>query len=276
MKTQLASLIPSLGFVGAGNMATALLRGTVARALLPADRFWASDVNADALAALAAELSIHTTDDNAELIGATRVVVLAVKPQILPGLLDAVGAQFTPDHLVISIAAGIPLARIAERVTPGTRLVRVMPNTPSLVGTGAAGVAAGPGATANDMATVLALFEAVGLAVAVDETQIDAVTALSGSGPAYAFRLMELMSEAGCELGLPREVADQLAVQTVLGAGKLAAESDETPAALRERVTSPGGTTAAALAEFERRGLGDTIRAGLTAARDRSVELSKG
>ena len=271
----LQALMPSLGCLGAGNMAGAILRGTVAQGVLSPDKVWACDILPGKLQDLHDTLGIHTTDDPLTLARSVRTIVLAVKPQNLLEITEAIAPAITPEHRVISIAAGMPMARLAERLPAGTRLVRVMPNTPALVGEGAAGVAAGPNATDEDLAATLELFRAIGIAYAVEEKDLDAVTALSGSGPAYVFRLMEIMSEAGASMGLAPETARALALQTVLGAARLAKLSGEDPAELRRRVTSPGGTTAAALKVFEERGLADVLKAGIESARLRSIELAR-
>jgi pyrroline-5-carboxylate reductase len=275
MSATLQQLIPTLGFLGAGNMAGAILKGTVGRGLLAPQNAWACDVLPDKLATLHTELGIGTTQDPLELVRNARTIVLATKPQDLLAGLNRIAAEITPDHCLISIAAGLPLELLAAHLPAGTRLVRVMPNTPALVGAGAAGVAAGPSAHPEDLQAALALFSAVGLACEVREGQLDAVTAVSGSGPAYVFRMMELMIEAGKELGLSTEVAQQLTLQTFLGAARLAEASPETPATLRERVTSKGGTTAAALGVFEAQGLGEIYKAGIRQAAVRSRELAE-
>jgi len=273
--SSLESFFPSLGFLGAGNMAGALLRGTAGRGLLSPERVWACDVIADKLQALQQELKIQVTGEPASLVRQARSIVLAVKPQDLLAVLDAIRGAVTPDHLIVSIIAGKAIATLAEHLPALTRIVRVMPNTPALIGLGAAGVAAGPHATARDLEATLELFRAVGIATQVEERDLDAVTALSGSGPAYVYRFMEILVEAGVALGLKPEVAAPLALQTVLGAAQMARESPESLSELRRRVTSPGGTTAAALAKFEELGLAEVLKAGLAAARDRSIELAK-
>jgi len=273
--SSLESLFPSLGFLGAGNMAGALLRGTAGRGLLAPERVWACDVIAAKLQALQHELKIQVTGEPEPLARHARSIVLAVKPQDSLPVLDALRGAITPDHLIISIVAGKPIATLAEHLPARTRIVRVMPNTPALIGLGAAGVAAGPHATAHDLEATLELFRAVGIAYQVEESDLDAVTALSGSGPAYVYRFMEILVEAGVALGLKPEVAAPLAMQTVLGAAQMARESSEPLTELRRRVTSPGGTTAAALAKFDELGLAEVLKAGLTAARDRSIELAK-
>lgn len=273
--TDLTQRFETLGFIGAGNMAGALLRGTVGRRLLPAESVWACDIMPEKLSALATELGIHTTTDASRLAAEVRAIILAVKPQDLPTMLNIVAPALTADHLLISIAAGIRTETIAKLLAAPVRIIRVMPNTPALVGCGAAGVAAGPRATQADLDAALALFGAVGLALPVSEDQLDAVTALSGSGPAYVFRLIEVMAEAGADLGLDKTTAARLAVKTVLGSAVLAEQSGEDPAILRQRVTSKGGTTAAALAVLEDRGLDLIFKDALRAARDRSIELSR-
>lgn len=257
-------------------MAGALLRGTVGRGSLRPSYVWACDIDGAKLAALADELGILTTDSPITVLDHADTIVLAVKPQQMPDLLDSIRPAIEPRHRLISIAAGRTLANLAEHVPEKTRIVRVMPNTPSLVGRGAAGVARGRHATDDDLRAALALFDAVGVALEVDEADLDAVTALSGSGPAYIFRVIELMRQAGEEMGLAPDVARRLTLQTVLGAAHLAAESDVDPAELRRRVTSPGGATAAALEVFEKRDLAGAFKAGIARARARSIELAGG
>lgn len=271
----LEALFPSLGFIGAGNMAGAILRGTVGRGLLRPQSVWACDVIADKLEEMKAGLGIQVTNDPKTVLAQTQAVVLAVKPQDSLSVLDAVREAVRPEHLIISIVAGKSTATLGEHLPEGTRIVRVMPNTPALVGLGAAGVAPGATATRADVEATLELFRAVGVALEVAERDIDAVTAVSGSGPAYVYRFMELMTQAGVELGLTPETAKALTMQTVLGAARMALDSPEPLEVLRERVTSKGGTTAAALAKFEELGLPAVIKGGLQAARDRSLELSQ-
>lgn len=273
--SSLQSLFPSLGFIGAGNMAGALLRGTAGRGLIAPEDVWACDVIGEKLQMLKSELGIRVAPHAAAVLEHAQAVVLAVKPQDSLQVLDSVREKVTPGHLIISIVAGKSTATLGEHLPEGTRIVRVMPNTPALIGIGAAGVAAGRYATPRDLEATLELFRAVGIALEVQESDLDAVTALSGSGPAYVYRIMEILTEAGVEMGLAPEVAEPLAVQTVLGAAQLALQSDEPLALLRKRVTSPGGTTAAALATFEEKALAEVIKAGVLSARDRSIELSQ-
>lgn len=272
----LREYFPSLGFIGAGNMAGAILRSVVRKDLLDGSQCAVTDVLKEKTRVLHDELGARECADVAELLDCSRAVVLATKPQDLRAALQAAAGHVDPEHLIISIAAGVPARAIEALLPAGTRVVRVMPNTPALIGEGAAGVAPGGSATRDDVDAVMALFSAVGLAAEVKESDLDAITALSGSGPAYVFRFMELMMAAGEEMGLAPEAARKLTLQTFVGASRLAMESPESPAELRKRVTSKGGTTAAALEEFERRGLEETIKSGLKRACARSAELAAG
>jgi pyrroline-5-carboxylate reductase len=265
----------TIAFVGAGNMAGALIRGLIGTATVPAERIIAADPDQDRLSALRSELGIRVTGDNAEAVRDATVVVLATKPQVfeevLPGIAAAVGA----DALLVSIAAGISSRDIEHAFPEGSRVVRTMPNTPALVGAGATAIAPGSRATDDDLDLVETLFRSVGIAVRVPEEQIDAVTGLSGSGPAYVFAMIEALRDAGTREGLPEETALRLASQTVFGAARLLLDQGETPEVLRERVTSPGGTTRAGLDALETMGFADTIRGAVRAATRRSVELGE-
>jgi pyrroline-5-carboxylate reductase len=256
-------------------MAGALLRGTVGRRMIPPAHVWACDVIEDKLRALKLELEIQTARDARTVLQNAESIVLAVKPQDSLAVLDSIRDLVTPRHRIISIVAGKTTATLGEHLPAGTRIVRVMPNTPSLVGLGATGVAAGANATAEDLAATLELFRAVGIAYEVKESDIDAVTALSGSGPAYVYRFMEVMAEAGEAMGLAPDVSRELTMQTVLGAVKMAMEGGEPLPELRRRVTSPGGTTAAALTVFDEKGMAEALKAGILRARERSIELSQ-
>ena len=262
-------------FVGAGNMAGALIRGLIGTGTVPADRIIAADPDQDRLRALEAELEIRVTSDNAEAVKDATVVVLAIKPQVFAQVLPGLSAALPPDALLISIAAGIS-TRIIERSFPdGSRVVRTMPNTPALVGAGASAIAGGTHATDDDLELAETLFRSVGIAVRVPEEQIDAVTGLSGSGPAYVFAMIEALRDAGAREGLPEETALQLAAQTVFGAARLLLDEKEAPEVLRDRVTSPGGTTRAGLDALAAAGFADAIMGAVRAATRRSVELGK-
>ena len=263
----------SIAFIGGGNMATALIQGLLASGTSRPDQLIASDVRPETLTALRDQHGIRTTADNAAAC-AEDVVVLCVKPQLLPAVLAELAPHLGRDTLVISIAAGVPLA-VIESQLPERRAVRVMPNTPALVGAGAAAVVAGRYASADDLRLSRALFESVGVVVEVPEALLDAVTALSGSGPGYVFYLAEALVDAGRAVGLSEDVASTLALQTVYGAAKLLHESREAPAELRRRVTSPGGTTHAGITALEALDVRGAFRACVTAARDRGAELGR-
>ena len=266
---------PTIAFIGAGHMAGSLINGLTSDGYDPTC-IVASDTNPDALAAMARRTGVRTTVDNGVAAGSD-VVVLAVKPQTLQGVareIAPVVQQRRP--LVISIAAGIREDALEDWLGGAVALVRTMPNTPAMIGAGATVLHAGSGVTDAQRDTAESILRAVGLTRWVDdEGLLDAVTALSGSGPAYFFLVMEAMEAAAIELGIPRETARLLTLQTALGAARMAIESDEEPATLRRRVTSPGGTTERAVAVFEDGGLRELFNRALTAARDRSVELSR-
>lgn len=264
----------TIGFIGAGNMATALIEGLLAQGLA-AGQLWASDPDGAKLAVLAAK-GLHTTGDNHTLVKACDIVVLAVKPQSMAQVLTALEPALRDDDCVlVSVAAGIRIATIAAATRSGLPIVRCMPNTPALVGEGATGLYANEWVSTEDKALVQGLLEAVGTACWLDsEEQIDAVTALSGSGPAYFFLLMEAMQDAAVQLGLPADIARSLTLQTAFGAAKLARASDVDVAELRRRVTSPNGTTEAAIRQFESEDLRAIVARALAKAAQRSQELS--
>jgi len=271
----MASKAKRLGFIGAGNMAGALIRGLLQSGLYGPRELAASDADSDRLAALAGETGIRTHPGNPALVEDCTAVVLAVKPQVLPDVLAEVRDHAAPDLLVVSIAAGIPLSLIRGGLGKDLPLVRVMPNTPALIGRGMSALAPGGRATDEHLAVARAVFEAVGETLVVEESMMNAVTAVSGSGPGYVFRIMEALVEAGEGVGFEREAAVRLVIQMVLGAAHLAVESDRSLAELREMVTSPGGTTAAGLAVMDDRNLEEILTAAVRAARDRAVELGR-
>jgi pyrroline-5-carboxylate reductase len=264
-----------LGFIGAGNMATALVKGIIESKKFGAARIKAFDIDKDQLKALVTGSGIEGTGSNRQLIGDCRIVVLAVKPQHMRDVLGEIKEGVTSEHLIISIAAGIPLKTIQDSLVKKIPLVRVMPNTPALIQMGMSALAAGKYATEKHLAVAVSLFEAVGETVTVPEGMMDAVTAVSGSGPGYLFRIMESFVKAAEGLGFDPATALKLVLQTALGASRLASTSDRSLSELWAMVASPGGTTAAGLAEFEKRGLEQAIGAGVEAAFLRSVELGK-
>ena len=260
-------------FIGAGNMATSLIGGLLATGRAPGS-IAAADPDPAQLSRVG-ELGVMTTQDNVKAVADAAVVVLAVKPQVLRTVVTDLAATLNDDQLLLSIAAGVPAGAITRWAGAQLGVVRCMPNTPALFGAGMAAMFANEYVTPQQRAQASGIAEAVGDAVWVDtESQIDAVTAVSGSGPAYFFYLMEAMIAAGIELGLDPETARQLTLQTARGAAVMAIQSEAAPAQLRRNVTSPGGTTEAALNIFESNGLAATIRSALVAAARRSQELA--
>lgn len=264
-----------IGFLGAGQMATALAKGWAAAGLLDPEAAVAADPHPAARDAFTANTGIRTTATNGEVLSACPTVVLAVKPQVLPAVLDDIRSHLTANHLLVSIAAGITLSELANQLGRDTRLVRVMPNTPALVGAGASAYCGGVAATAEDVDLVGELFSAIGIAFCVPEKLLDAVTGLSGSGPAFVYVMIEALADGGVRAGLPRAVAQTLAAQTVFGAAKMVLETDTHPAALKDAVASPGGTTIAGLHALERAGFRAAAIDAVTAAADRATELGK-
>ncbi len=267
--------VPRIGFLGAGKMATALARGWLAAGLATPTQVRASDPIPHAREAFAAETGIPAAAENRPVVQASDLLVLAVKPQNMAALLAEVRPVLTPRHLIVSIAAGITLKQLAEGLGPERRLVRVMPNTPCLVGASAAGYATGESATAEDVALVDRLLNAVGRAFRLPESLLDAVTGLSGSGPAFVYLVIEALSDGGVRVGLPREVATTLAAQTVLGSAHMVLETGTHPAVLKDMVASPGGTTIAGLHALERGGLRAALMDAVEAATQRARELGK-
>jgi pyrroline-5-carboxylate reductase len=270
MKTQ------KIGFIGGGNMASSLMSGLIASGHSP-QQLWVSDINKDQLASLAANLQVNIAPDNETVIQEAEVVVLAVKPQVLRQVAESVAGLIQQKKpLVVSIAAGITQASLSSWLGADTAIVRCMPNTPALVLTGATGLHANRNVTAAQRDLAENIMRSVGISLWVDdEGDLDAVTAVSGSGPAYYFLLMEAMEKAAEELGLDKHTARLLVQQTALGAAKIALESSESPEQLRKRVTSPGGTTQRAIETFEQGGFTELVSKAMHAARDRSIEMSK-
>ncbi len=262
----------AVGFLGAGQMATALAVGWAKAGLLDRAISLASDPHPAAQSKFATATKLTAITSNADLMAAADLIVLAVKPQTLDGVLKEVAPLVEPRHLFVSIVAGATLHRLAAALGPAARLVRVMPNTPALVGASATGVAGG---SPEDAALVEKLFTAVGVAVRVPEPLLDAVTGLSGSGPAYVFVLIEALADGGVRAGLPRDVALKLAAQTVLGSAKMVLETGTHPAALKDAVASPGGTTIAGLHALEQAGFRAGLMNAVAAAAARAAELGK-
>lgn len=262
-----------IGFLGGGNMAGALVAGLVGSKVVERDHIRVSEPRQERLAELAREHGVGVTASNTDVVKWANVVVLAVKPQALHGVLAECGGAIGSDHLVVSLAAGVPIRTIEAGVGPGTRVVRAMPNTAALALAGATALASGTSATAADMDVARSLFDAVGKSVVLPEHQLDAVTGLSGSGPAYVMLFIEALADGGVKMGLPRDVALLLAAQTVHGAAKLLIESKQHPATLKDMVTSPGGTTISGLSVLELAGVRGSIIAAVEAATRRATEL---
>jgi pyrroline-5-carboxylate reductase len=259
-----------IGFIGGGNMASSLISGLIASGLTP-QNIWVSDVNPDALKSLSDNLKVNVSASNEDIVNETEVIVLAVKPQILSEVAQQVSSLIQKRNpLVVSIAAGISQNSLSRWLGAEMAIVRCMPNTPALVLTGATALYANDKVSAEQRNLAETILRSVGIALWVqDESQLDAVTAVSGSGPAYFFLLMEAMEKTAVELGL-NEVTARL-----LGAAKIALESSESPEQLRKRVTSPGGTTQRAIETFQQGGFNELVTKALHAARDRSIEMSK-
>ncbi|HET6572757.1 MAG TPA: pyrroline-5-carboxylate reductase [Fimbriiglobus sp.] len=266
----------SVGFLGAGQMATALAKGWAAAGLIDPAKSLASDPYPGARSKFAQETGLRAGPGAAPVVAEASVLILAVKPQQMPVVQDELRPLLNPHkHLVVSIAAGVTLGQLAAGLGENIRLVRVMPNTPCLVGASASGYAPGPVATPADAELVARLFGAVGTAVRVPEALLDAVTGLSGSGPAFVYVMIEALADGGVRVGLPRDVALKLAAQTVLGSAQMVLETGQHPGALKDAVASPGGTTIAGLHALERGGLRAALMDAVEAATRRAEELGK-
>ncbi len=262
-----------LGFLGAGNMSGALIKGLLHGGVLPPERILASDVKAERLDQLRASHAIHTTTDNHALIRDCDVVVVAVKPQVIDRVLTEVGQDVRRDQLIVSVAAGVPIEALEARLPKESRVVRAMPNTPATVQAGATAIAGGTHAQHDDLRIARELFEAVGRVVVLDEALLDAVTGLSGSGPAYVMVIIEALADGGVKVGLHRDTALLLAAQTVFGSAKLLLETGEHPGRLKDMVTSPGGTAIAGLHTLESGALRKTLIDAVEVATKRAAQL---
>ena len=263
-----------LGFLGAGKMATALAKGFIRAGLITAEEVMACDLSAQARDSFTRDTGAKSVTSNSEVAEFADVLVLAVKPDHVAEVLAEIREFLTVKHLLISIAAGVRLATLEAGL--GTdRLIRVMPNTPALVGASATGYALGKGARAEDGALAQKLFSAIGVAFEVKESLLDAVTGLSGSGPAYVYLFIEALSDGGVAAGLPRDVATKLAAQTVLGSAKMVLETGLHPGALKDMVTSPGGTTIEGIHELEKGSLRGTVISAVRAASEKSRRLGE-
>lgn len=264
-----------IGFLGAGNMSGALIAGLLAGNAFGKDQIRASDPQRERLSELSAAHGIETFSTNAELVRWANVVVLGVKPQVVAAVLADCGSFAGPEHLIVSVAAGVSVATLEAGLGKGARVIRAMPNTAALAGAGATAVSAGTLATPEDVKAAQALFDAVGRTVVLAEQHLDAVTGLSGSGPAYVMLFVEALADGGVKMGLPRDVALLLASQTVFGSAKLLLDTREHPARLKDMVTSPGGTSIAGLKALEAGAVRASIMEAVEQATHRSAELGR-
>jgi pyrroline-5-carboxylate reductase len=265
-----------VAIIGGGKMGSIIAQGLIAHKIIPAKDIIVTDIDAARLDCLHSSLKLKVSHNNEKAAKSADIIILAVKPQNMAAALKEVSSAVDKSKIVISIAAGITTNFIEKSLIKGVRVLRVMPNTPALVGEGAAAVAKGSCAKKSDVQLAHVIFNAVGISVEVEEALIDAVTGLSGSGPAYCFLIIEALIDAGEKMGLPRDLAAKLAMQTMLGSARLCLQSDKHPAQLREMVTSPGGTTVAGLKALEEGKIRATILSAVEAATKRSKELASG
>ncbi len=264
-----------IGLIGSGNMGTALIRGLISSGVSSADRMMCSDIKENKMSALRDQFGLETTTDNCRLAAESDIVIYAIKPQIMAGILKQTAPCLDMNKLVVSIAAGVPLAAIESCLKKTLRLIRVMPNVASAVMESATGITAGEHVIDGDLDLARAVFGSIGKTVVVDEYLMDAITGLSGSGPAYIFLIVDALADAGVKVGLSRDDALCLSAQTLLGAAKLLMETHEHPGKLKDSVTSPGGTAIAGLHTLEEGGLRTTLINAVEAATKRANELGK-
>jgi pyrroline-5-carboxylate reductase len=264
-----------IGFLGAGKMATALAKGFVNAGLVFPREIIAADPFEAARKHFADAIGAHIGAHNLEVVKSARILILATKPDQVAAVLGEISKAFTDEHLLISIAAGVTIAKLEQGLPAGARVIRVMPNTPALVGAGASAFALGKSATPTDGELAGKLLAAVGVAMPVKESLLDAVTGLSGSGPAYVYQFIEALSDGGVAAGLPRDIATRLAAQTVLGGAKMVLETGQHPGALKDQVTSPGGTTIEGLHELEKGQFRGVVISAVRAATEKSRQLGR-
>jgi pyrroline-5-carboxylate reductase len=265
-----------IAIIGGGKMGGIIAQGLIAHKIIPAKDIVVTDIDTARLDFLRSSMKLKVSHNNEKAAKSADIIILAVKPQNMAATLKEISSAVDKSKVVISIAAGITTDFIEKALIKGIRVLRVMPNTPALIGEGAAAVSKGRFAKKSDVQLAHIIFNAVGISVEVEEALIDAVTGLSGSGPAYCFLIIEALIDAGEQMGLPRDLAAKLAMQTMLGAARLCLQSDKQPAQLREMVTSPGGTTVAGLKALEEGNIRATIISAVKAATKRSKELASG
>lgn len=271
--TRLMMENPKIAFLGAGNMAEALVAGIVKAKLADSDNLLATDISSARLEIVKARYHIQVGSKNSDAVLGANVIILCVKPNVMNDVLGGIQGSLSDKQLVISVAAGVPIKSIQTTIGQTIPLVRAMPNTPAVIQEGVTALSGCSGLSSEHLDVAKKIFESVGQVVVVDESLMDAVTGLSGSGPAYVYLAIEALIDGGVRVGLPRNMAQILAVQTVLGAAKMVQETGEHPAVLKDRVTSPGGTTIAGLQRLEEGGLRATLIEAVEAAAHRSSEL---
>jgi len=269
-------LSEKIGVIGAGKIGSALVHGMINAAVVRNDQIMASTPRPEPRESLAKETGISVTSNNAEVCGFADIVILSVKPLRVQSVLEGIAKHLGRSKLLISVAAGVPISKIENGLENGAHVVRVMTNTPCVVGEAASAYALGTHASAKDRERVKSVLESVGIALSLEEKHLDAVTALSGSGPAYVLLFIESLADGGVQVGLSREIALQLALQTVYGSAKLALDRKKSLAQLRDEITSPGGTTIAGLSALEKGCFRGTVMDAITRATERSMALGKG
>ncbi len=262
-----------ISIIGAGNMAEAIVSGLLKKGLVNASQICATDVDSQRLAHFRKTFKVRVSHDNQKSAKSSDIIMLAIKPQVMNKVLDGLDLSRGANQLIVTIAAGVPIATIISGLHPEARVVRAMPNTPAVVLEGVTALAGGPGVTAEQIKIAKAVFEAMGQVVVVDESHLDAVTGLSGGGPAYVYLFIEALADGGVKMGLSRSQAQLLAAQTVLGAAKMVIETKEHPCVLKDQVASPGGTTIAGLHRLEKGRLRGTVIGAVESATLRCQEL---
>lgn len=271
--TKLSTGNKRIAFIGSGNMGEALIKGITGASVFKNRNIIVTDIRKERLEHIKGLYKVNTTTDNRYAVKKSDIVLLAVKPQIISKVVKEIGDLIDRGKLIITIAAGITISSIQDNLKKKGKIIRVMPNTPAIVREGVSAIACGDDISKKDIEITKRIFNAVGRTVIVDESMMDAVTGLSGSGPAYIFLIIESLTDAGVKMGLPRDISRLLSIQTILGAAKLAMESGEHPGKLKDMVTSPGGTTIAGLHALEKGGLRSALMSAVEAATKRSEEL---
>ncbi len=263
-----------IGLIGCGRMGGALIGGIAKSDITTHKDIVVFDLHAESVETLTQSIGVSAAENNTDLTTKSDTILLAVKPQYVATVLEEIAPAITPNHLIISIAAGVTLKKMESCCPEGTRIIRAMPNTPAMIGYGATGIAAGQNATSNDLEIARKMMESVGLVVETNESQLDAVTGLSGSGPAYVYTMIKALCDQGEKEGLVKNDALQLATRTVMGAAHMLEQTEKPPQELIDQVSSPGGTTLAGLAVLAELGFEDNVAQCVHAATERSREIA--